>query len=140
MRKDSGFTLIEMITVIAVTAVISSIAIPNMISWQSNYRLSASAREIMSTLQLGRLKAIRENADVVIAFNPVSDSYTATVGGQTFRDREMPAGVDLDNTTFGGTIQFDGRGLPDVSGDVVLTNSIGSRTITVSLAGNSSIQ
>jgi prepilin-type N-terminal cleavage/methylation domain-containing protein len=33
VRKNSGFTLIELMTVIGIIAIVSAIAIPNLIGW-----------------------------------------------------------------------------------------------------------
>ena len=157
MRKDSGFSLMELMTAIAILAILAAIAIPGYIGWLPNYRLRSAARDLQSTMQLARLRAVRENADVVVSFDTVNDDYEAFVdngegaggiAGNGSRDGterivqngEMPAGVDLLNTTFGAAPAFNSRGLPNGSGDVYTKNSQNRfMGISLSITGNSRI-
>ncbi len=79
MRKNSGFTMTELMVTIAVVAILASLAIPNFIAWLPNYRLQSGAEEIQSTLQLARITAIKENAAVKVTFNTAKETYQASV-------------------------------------------------------------
>ena len=46
MRKKSGFTLIELIIVIGMISLLTSIAIPAVMKWLPNYRLKAAVRDL----------------------------------------------------------------------------------------------
>ncbi len=144
MRKDSGFTLTELMVTIAVVAILASLAIPNFIAWLPNYRLQSGAEEIQSTLQLARVTAIKENATATISFNTANETYVASVGGQIFRRGRMPAGIDINSALFGGGtfVQFDSRGVAinNTDGAAQVRNSRGrAKTITVYITGNSRI-
>jgi prepilin-type N-terminal cleavage/methylation domain-containing protein len=143
MSKNQGFTFMELMVIIAVIGILASIATPNFIAWLPNYRLRSSAEDIQSTLQLARLTAIKENSTVTVTFNTANDSYQASVGGQTFRSGQMPAGIDINSAVFGGgpTVQFDSRGFVNGSaGSAQVRNKQGrSKTITVNITGNSRI-
>jgi len=39
MRKRSGFTLIELVVVIAVLGILTAVGVPNFLSWLPKYRL-----------------------------------------------------------------------------------------------------
>lgn len=69
MRKESGFTLIELITVVAIVAIVTAIAIPNYIGWLPGHRLRAAIDDLNSAYQLARLQAIRENASASVLFD-----------------------------------------------------------------------
>ena len=144
MRKNSGFTITELMVTIAVIAILASLAIPNFIAWLPNYRLQSGAEEIQSTLQLARVTAIKENATATVSFDTANETYRASVGGQTIRGGRMPAGIDIFSAVFGvGTfVQFDNQGIAinNTDGSAQVRNNLGrAKTITVYITGNSRI-
>jgi len=140
MRKNSGYTITELMVTIAVFAILASLAIPNFIAWLPNYRLRSGAEEIQSTLQFARITAIKRNATATVTFDIANETYRASVGGEAIRGGRMPAGIDI-NSAFGGTsVQFDSRGVASAAGTAVVRNNLGrSRTIRVYITGNSRI-
>jgi type IV fimbrial biogenesis protein FimT len=142
MRKNSGYTITELMVTIAVIAILASLAIPSFIAWLPNYRLRSGAEEIQSTLQLARITAIKENSTVTVDFNTANETYRAfVVGGQTIRGGRMPAGIDIDSTDFGGdSVEFNSRGIATAAGTAVVRNNLGRvRNIEVYITGNSRI-
>jgi type IV fimbrial biogenesis protein FimT len=155
MQKDSGFTLFELMTVIAIIAIMVSIALPAFMSWLPNYRMRAGTDELLSILWLAQKRAARENADVAIDFDFANDSYVACVvtsdngtcdpGEQIVKSARMNPGIDLEDVDL-GNFQFDRRGFPTdvannpVSGNLTISNGTQTRTINLTLAGSLSIQ
>ena len=141
MQKNSGFTFTELMVTIAVIAILASLAIPNFIAWMPNYRLRSGAEEIQSTLQFARITAIKRNATATVTFDIANETYRASIGGQAIRGGRMPAGIDINSTSFGGaSVQFDSRGIANNAGNAVVRNDLGkSKTIEVYLTGNSRI-
>jgi prepilin-type N-terminal cleavage/methylation domain-containing protein len=161
MRKTSGFTLIELIVVIALIIILSAIAIPNYIAWLPKYRLNSAVDDVFVTLQQARLQAIRENAPVVVTFNAGTGRYTVFVDngltdaatdtfdtalrGNGTRDGEepvvrrmrVPEGVTLDEVTYaGGQISYNSRGLGE-SGHVYMSNNRGGfKGVVTSMTGS----
>ena len=143
MHKNSGFTLIEFLTVIAIIAVVATILIPNVISWLPRYRLSSGAEEIQSTLQLARLGAIKQNRNATVTFDTANQTFLATIiDGQMIKKGKMPAGILIDSVSSPSSqVQFDSRGLADDSTDILVKNNQGGmKKITVNIVGKSSIQ
>lgn len=154
MCKDSGFTLLELLTVIAILVILSAIAMPNFIGWLPNYRLRSAARDLQSNMQHGRLSAVKENADVIIEFFLGSDSYRTFVDvndngswdvgvDRNIKFIEMPAGIEMYDTTFTTSkTRFNYMGLPSgYEGSISIKNNQNRyRKITVSSAGNSRIE
>ena len=157
--------MVELMVVISIIAIMSAVAIPSLISWLPNYRLSSAARDVLSAIELARLTAVRENASVAVTFTPGNAAYHLWVdngvggGGandfaqngteRTLRDGLMPPSIAMSSAVFGASssFRFNGIGLPlrtDGSpggGVVVLTNSKGKTlTVTVSSGGNARIQ
>ena len=143
MHKNSGFSFIELLTVIAIIGIVAAIVLPNVVGWLPRYRLNSGAEDIHSTLQLARLGAIKENAIATVTFDTANHSYLASIGGRTLRRGKMPAGIRIDSVTSPASqVRFDSRGLAnDSTGDIQVKNTEGgSKTIRVNIVGNASIQ
>lgn len=74
-KKKSGFTLIELVIVIAVIGVLSTIAIPNFMSWRTNMYVKAAARDLYSSMQNARMIAIKTNSTIAIIFDTINSRY-----------------------------------------------------------------
>ncbi|MEN8246364.1 MAG: GspH/FimT family pseudopilin, partial [Thermodesulfobacteriota bacterium] len=77
--KNSGFTLMELMIVIAIIAIMAGVAIPNFLGWLPEKRLAAGAQDILQGLQKSRSKAIMTNRRVVVNFDAAANSFTAFV-------------------------------------------------------------
>lgn len=145
MRKNFGFTALELMVVIGIIAIVMSIAVPSIIGWLPDYRLRSGTEDIQSTLQLARLRAINGNTTATVSFNVGNETYQATVGGQTFKGGHMPAGVDIFSASFelgAPQVQFNSKGFANLAGGTVeIRNSQGGKkVIRVSFTGNSRVQ
>jgi prepilin-type N-terminal cleavage/methylation domain-containing protein len=154
-KSSQGLTLVELMTAIALMAMLSTIAIPNIVAVLPKYRLGESARGILSILHYAKISAIKENANVAVNFNPGSSECMGFVddgeGGGTSEDRlrngqerilkrySMPSGVNLLSPEFGNVLSFNNRGLCDSTGDVSVQNSRGTRKIRVLPSGHCKI-
>jgi type IV fimbrial biogenesis protein FimT len=141
-KKESGFTLIEVMIVIAVFGIMSAIAIPSFMSLLPGMRLNGSARDIFVTMNLTRMKAVAQNTIGVIIFDPSNNSFTAWLDDgpagnnwsldstdTSIKSGSTETGVSITGTTFPShTFGFNSRGLPAVTPGtytVTLTNSDG---------------
>lgn len=136
MRKNSGFSLMELMIIIAIIAIVTAITSPYLITYIYSSKLDSAVRDLQSTMQYARLRAVKENADVVIVFTEgvgnngtytafVDDGAGANTGNgtqdgdeATFRSGTMPDNVEMDDVTFatGLKITFHSSGRPDVPG------------------------
>lgn len=66
VRSSSGFTLIELMVVIALIAITTSIAIPSFQRFLERARADAAAAEVAGLFSLARSEAIRRNLPVTI--------------------------------------------------------------------------
>jgi prepilin-type N-terminal cleavage/methylation domain-containing protein len=76
MRKNSGFTLIELMIVIVVLVVLAAVSVPIFLSWLPEYRLRSAADDLYAHLQHAKMQAIRNNSNWAVQFVESSNSYT----------------------------------------------------------------
>jgi prepilin-type N-terminal cleavage/methylation domain-containing protein len=71
-----GFSLIEVLLVVALLAMVSVMAIPLVLNSTAQIRLSSNARQVERELQTARMKAVRSNRAIRVRFNcPASGQY-----------------------------------------------------------------
>jgi len=75
LNEKTGFTLVEMITVIVIAGIIFSIGLPMMKGVLMGNRLQISAQKISNTLALARSEAIAKRKNVRVMFNTNNNSY-----------------------------------------------------------------
>ncbi len=64
--KHAGFTLIELIVVMAVAAIILAVATPSFINIIADNRVSTAATEVVTVLNLGKSEAVRTGQTTVL--------------------------------------------------------------------------
>src|SRR3989441_10649935 len=75
-RKMAGFSMVELIVVLAIAMIMSAIALPTAITQYRQYRLPGPAANLSSILQACRTDAIRFNTNVTCYFSPVPGGFT----------------------------------------------------------------
>ncbi|HGJ9885504.1 TPA: GspH/FimT family pseudopilin [Neisseria gonorrhoeae] len=65
-RKQQGFTLTELLIVIAIAAIMATIALPNMSGWIASRRIASHAEQVANLLRFSRGEAVRLNLPVYI--------------------------------------------------------------------------
>ena len=92
LKKILGFTLIEVLVIIAIVGILSAIAIPSYISLINKIELNNAVTEVRSALQTGQREAIRRSQVCSIGLNPVNHTVTGyCLGGE----RNLPKEVDF---------------------------------------------
>lgn len=74
-QHNGGFTLIEMMIVIAIIGIAASIGAPNLVLWFDNLSVKSAARDLYSAMQEARMIAVRQNAETAIVFDTTNSSY-----------------------------------------------------------------
>lgn len=143
-----GYTLVELCIVLALLAIMSTLAIPAWKNYSSNINLKTAAREVMSDLLNARQRAIEENINTYrLTFNVANNNYTLsrTDTGITYWTKPLTSygnGISIQSVNFnnGSTVSFQRRGTV-TNGNLVLTNLTGSTaTITVQITARTYVQ
>ena len=79
-KKNTGFTLIELIVTVSIAAIVTSIAVPSFSAMIKSNRVTAATNEVVSALILARSEALKRKNSVSIC---VSDNQTACTGGSS---------------------------------------------------------
>ncbi len=141
-HKSEGFTLLEIIIVIAIAGIIAAIAVPSLVNQLPRYRLSGAARQVMGDLMWARMEAVSEKNEFRIF---VIDSHRYQILDDDDNDGIVGSGekvrvkdirdeypdVSISNTT--NPIFFP-RGSASM-GTITLSNSSGSKKLKIHLTG-----
>jgi type IV fimbrial biogenesis protein FimT len=83
MRDQSGFTLTEVMVVVAIVAILLSIGLPSYRYITNSYRMSAEMNSLLGDLMYARAEAIKEGTPVAICVS--SDGLTCS-GATTWQN------------------------------------------------------
>ena len=127
VKKNSGFTLIELMVVIVVIGIFVAIGLPNFMSWLPKYRLKSAVRDLYSNMQLAKMAAIKSNVNCSVTYSTDPDQYVISGAlSKTVVLGDYGSGVNFDgpgNETFATTtITFNSRGTSN-AGYAYLSNS-----------------
>jgi prepilin-type N-terminal cleavage/methylation domain-containing protein len=143
-RNQLGFTLNELMIVVAIIAILGTISVPTFLNTMPRYRLRKTARDLCSEMRKARMTAVKQNRNVSIAFDLVKNQYVvdstlatpprptqleSTIvfgfGSATESATTTPGPLPEDPVTFGGeTVTFNPRGISN-AGFIYLQNGRG---------------
>jgi prepilin-type N-terminal cleavage/methylation domain-containing protein len=132
-----GFSLAEILVAIGIFAILAAIAAPQFVAFRPKNRLNGAARQIYSELMWARSKAVNDNSSYVVTF---PTNQTMQIAGSTTKTVNIQTEYsDVTLTSTASTITFFSRGTTDVAPTITLTNSGGTKSVTIRITGTASI-
>ena len=125
-HKQQGFTLVELLLVLAIAGIMAAIAYPTMSDWLAYRRVSAKSEQLINLLRLARAESVRLNLPVYVCPVDIADTgklnnYCSTSGAEgyaAFADRngdqkfdngDLPLRTAILNTAGQSNIEFSLR-------------------------------
>ena len=140
--KRAGFTLVELLVVIAVLVILATVGIPNFGPTVANGRATAAANDLLGALQLARSEAVRLNEPVdLIPEDPNNWALGWTIerDGTVIREREALARVTI---TGPAEMEFGSAGNAVPADSFQITANGGGnpqRCLTVTASGSAAV-
>jgi len=152
VKHQRGFTILELVTVLAIIFIVTAIAIPGFQKMAINGNLKAAARDVMSDITRTREKAISENnPNLSMVFNQPLNNYTVPAFYAGSLETKSPAtfaqDISISNVAFGmgSALSLQTRGTiypaSPTNKTLTLINGRGSTaTITITTVGRIYVQ
>jgi prepilin-type N-terminal cleavage/methylation domain-containing protein len=127
-KRNTGFTLIEMLVTFIIIGVIASIAAPNLLGLLNRNRVNSALEEVEGAIKEAQKQAIKTGKTCQIDINDSSDSDNtdnAISGGCLLSTRSLNELVRFNANV--PNFDFSGKGNPDTS-PVILVVSMANGT------------
>jgi len=144
--RTRGFTLLEMLTTIAVLAVLVGLALPSFRQFVANQRVRNVSFDLMASLLRTRSEAIAHNANISLAKKVTSGNWdrgwkVTDSASNTLLDQEAYKGISITDSATLGAVTYgkDGRAVSATTSFTIAPSTavdgVSSRCIKIGLSG-----
>ncbi len=147
-----GLTLIELLIAVVILGIVAALAAPNASQWIENYTVRKAGRQLVSDLQLAKMRAVSQGVQHRISFDPTHTLYTieqgnASTGSTTWAQVDIvralandtnpycAKGVTLASNFANNVVLFSPTGTAAPAGTITLATANYTRFVRVVLTG-----
>ena len=152
--RQKGFTLIELMIVISVTAVLGTLGIAGFVNYNRVQAVQSAANDLATILNLARSRALSQVKLGATCKTKTLEGYGVETSSNNSYSLKIycsrPTNEELDRKTLPRGITFKSSprtfffpvltGGVETQGQIVITNSITDKTITINSLGGVSVQ
>lgn len=130
-----GFSTIEIISIVAILSIITSITLPNFRLTLDKYKIEIAARKLAKDLQYIQQKSICKKVEFYIIFDLVNKDNYKIASGFKSRKVELPPGIYIDWVNFAkNELSFSITGAPKQGGTIALKSRAYTLYVVVCIA------
>jgi prepilin-type N-terminal cleavage/methylation domain-containing protein len=147
-----GVTLIELLVAVVILGIAAGLAAPNLSRWTESYTVRKAGRQLVSDLQLAKMKSVSQGLQHRISFDAANKTYTieqgnASSGSTTWSQVDVvralaneqnpyyAKGVTLASNFANNTVLFSPLGTASPAGTVTFATANYTRNVRVVLTG-----
>ncbi len=158
LNQQHGFTIIELMLTVGIAGIVMAFAVPNMVTFVKNERLTSYTNTLLTDLMLARAESVKRNLPSILCASSNETSCTGgeledgwIVGSDVNNDGNLEAAelikvqqaiegnIEFTSTIANNTVIFDGRGFnPDTDGTFTIKDDRGAayqKTLTINKTG-----
>jgi type IV fimbrial biogenesis protein FimT len=136
MRRNGGFTMIELMVTIAIVGILAAVAVPSFTESMARRRLEGTANELSADLQYTKSQAASVNAAVSMVTS--AHGYTVSSASATFKTITLDSKITLTSPL---TVTFDPyRDFANAAAAITLTHTQTSAQLQVKVDAMGRIQ
>jgi len=135
--NSNGYSLIEIVMVIALLGLLSTVAFPNFKRTMSKYKLEVAAYELAQNIRLTQQKSISEGIPCKIVFDLNQKNGYQMLSSGRGKFIKLPSGVFFEWTTYyevNKTLSFSPSGAPNQGGTIAIMSGDNTLYVIVSVA------
>lgn len=139
-KRQSGFNLIELMTVVVLLAILMGIGIPSFRGFTATQAVKNTSFDFAATMLMARSEAIKRNTAVSVtrAGGTWAGGWIVSVGGTTLSTKEAASKVTITpipNTTTSVSYQGSGRITSTLRFEISGPNTNAIRCVTITTSG-----